>query len=121
MRGLLAAGALLVGLSGFAQAADLSYPAPSAGAGPMMAPTFNWAGTYFGAQIGGGWMNVDRLTSTGSANSYNGSGFVGGLFLGYNWVSPNDIVWGVEADGNFANISGNDGTVGGTTDGTRIN
>ena len=121
MRRFLLAGALFAGLSGLAHAADLSYPAPSTGAGPMVAPTFNWAGPYLGAQIGGGWMNVDRLTSGGFANSYNGSGFVGGLFLGYNWLAPNGIVWGVEADANLANISGNDAGVGGTTDGTRIN
>lgn len=80
---------------------------------------FDWAGVYFGVQVGGGWGNHDRFSSFG--NSYGSSGAAAGLYGGINWSNGGHIVWGVEADINATSVSGNDANVGGTTDATAIN
>jgi hypothetical protein len=83
---------------------------------------YNWAGPYAGFQLGGGGFTANRqINGGGFANSYTGSGFIGGVFVGYNWVTPSGLVWGIEGAFNGANIAGNDAGVGGTTDATTIN
>ena len=68
------------------------------------APIYNWTGAYVGIQGGGGWGNSDY--SVGGSARLNG-GLIGGT-LGYNWQSG-PLVYGLETDLAFANISGSSG------------
>lgn len=104
MRHLLLAGPLFVGLSGLAQAADLTYP--MAGAGPMVAPTFNWAGTYVGVNGGFGSGSLDwaYTPAPGTANHSTSGGLLG-VTAGVNVLSG-PLLYGLEGDVDLANIDG---------------
>ncbi len=103
-------------LSATACAATANAAAPLYGS----MPANQWAGWYFGGQVGGGWGNHDRANANPFANSYSSSGVVGGVFGGYNWVFNPNWLLGVEADVDASSMSGNDGGVGGSTDTTEI-
>lgn len=53
-----------------------------------------WSGFYLGLDAGGGWSTAGR---------YEGSGFIGGGHIGYNWQAG-QMVLGVEADFNASGI-----------------
>ena len=102
-----AAGVLFTGTSTFA--ADLGV-APLA---PL--PVFTWTGFELGAQVGGGSgqtaVNIDgdpfAAPPTGSASTtYTDSGVFGGIHLGFNYQLTMPIVVGVQAEYNFAGITG---------------
>jgi outer membrane immunogenic protein len=98
---------LLAILSGSAVAADLSRRAPVYTRAPAIAPCYNWTGVYIGVNGGGGWgasrFDFSRLgTTTGDFNT--SGGLVGGT-IGFNWQTSN-LVFGVEGDGDWANIQG---------------
>ncbi|HSI42491.1 MAG TPA: outer membrane protein [Xanthobacteraceae bacterium] len=106
---LLAATALGFGLSASAAfAADMSYPVKAA---PIMAPipVFSWTGFYIGANVGYGWAETDNW-NYGYYDSYNGGGKVkpdgwfGGGQIGYNYQFTNNVVVGLEADFEFADM-----------------
>jgi outer membrane immunogenic protein len=69
-----------------------------------VSPIYNWTGAYVGIQGGGGWGRSDY--SFGSNARLNG-GLIGGT-LGYNWQNG-PLVYGLETDLAFANISGSTG------------
>jgi outer membrane immunogenic protein len=105
MRHILLAGALLAGLSGFAQAADLSYPAATTGEGPMVTPTFNWAGPFLGIN-GGPAFGTSSWTSGGlTTGPYNVSGGMIGATAGYS-IQSGPWVYGLIGDIDWANLSG---------------
>jgi outer membrane immunogenic protein len=112
---------LLIGLPGIASAADLSAPVYKA---PPVAPApyYNWNGFYIGANIGGGFGNLNfgnLVTATGvplAGNSANVSGVLGGGQIGYNFMmSPNFLI-GIEADVDGANINGSATNATGSTE-----
>jgi opacity protein-like surface antigen len=81
-------------IAGQVQAADFGAGAPP------YAVVNNWAGFYFGANLGFTHTNADVTVSVpGFALTGSGSDtqFTGGLLAGYNWQSG-DRVWGIEAD-----------------------
>src|SRR3954463_5026811 len=95
----LTSATLLTGFAGFAAAADIparrSYSAPA-----MVAPVYNWTGFYAGLNAGYGW---GRQTTTfggiaAGSISERADGFIGGGQIGYNWQTPANWVFGVEAD-----------------------
>jgi outer membrane immunogenic protein len=98
---------LLTILSGSAMAADLSLRPPVHTKAPTMAPGYIWTGLYYGINGGGGW-GASRFdfpglgTTTGDFSS--SGGLVGGT-IGVNWQTSN-LVFGVEGDGDWANIKG---------------
>jgi outer membrane immunogenic protein len=114
--GTVTAIALAIGATGSTQAADMALKAP-------IASVYNWTGFYLGASIGGGWGNrhVDYsandpaaalLFAPGAASgappapSFDSSGVLGGVQLGYNWqINPNWVV-GVETDFSGSGIKG---------------
>jgi outer membrane immunogenic protein len=100
----LALGLLLASIAGAASAADLSAP-PAYTKAPAISPVTNWSGFYIGAM--GGYASE----STSDPLAIKG-GFAGGT-LGYNWQSG-AFVFGVEADGAWADISAT-ATAGGIT------
>jgi len=109
---------------GVANAADL--PAKAAVPPPEPPPLpayFNWTGFYVGGNFGGGWATSDfsgttLFTSGGVATpaTFSGSdslsGILGGGQIGFNYEFPNSVVIGLEADGDWSNISGSTSTCG---------
>jgi outer membrane immunogenic protein len=100
----------MLGLLSPVQAADLPY----AKAPPTVASVYDWTGVYIGAFGGGGFGNHNVNNATGSAvpfadfsANYSSQGALGGGEVGYNWQSGNYLV-GVEADGFWSGIKGND-------------
>lgn len=97
-----------------ALAADMSYPVK---APPMVAvvPVFSWTGFYLGANVGYGWGDgdgyapywddsygvYDNLLTSGSGDP---DGWFGGFQAGYNYQFYNNVVLGIEADVDFADM-----------------
>jgi outer membrane immunogenic protein len=112
IRNLIGIAAALVALTGaHAQAADMPLkalaPAPVSG--------WNWTGFYAGGDVGYAWgtsagtdLNAARVAGTGPAYSFAANGALGGAFLGAQ-MQWQQIVFGVEADYQAANLSGNSG------------
>jgi outer membrane immunogenic protein len=103
--GLLTSTAL-IGLGGYASAADMAptYKAPPAA--PVVAP-FSWTGFYIGAHIGGGWSDTDWPGAViGSPGvSYDMDGFLGGAQVGFNY-QVGSWVFGIEGDVSWTDIDG---------------
>ncbi len=73
---------------------------------------YDWSGLYYGLQAGGGWGDNEAFeidTPAGTINDgplpYDSDGFVGGAHIGYNMQSGS-MVYGIEADAEFSDISG---------------
>jgi outer membrane immunogenic protein len=104
----LAAAAASLMFASAASAADMA-PRYTKAPPPVAVAVYNWTGFYIGAAIGGDWIRGDAFTSfveTGGAfplsafnqrRSLNSSGFIGGVYAGYNWQAAN-WVFGIEAD-----------------------
>jgi outer membrane immunogenic protein len=88
-----------------ASAADLS-PSPYTKAPPMVDPVYNWTGFYIGVNGGGGWGRTNWFFNVvGTTANHDTSGGLAGGQIGYNWQTG-PWVFGVEADGDWANING---------------
>jgi len=110
MKKLLLGGVALVALAVplAANAADLSRPAAQAYKAPLPIPVTTWTGPYLGIYGGGGW-GTSSATSTVTGlttGNFNTSGGEFGGTGGYNWQSG-AAVFGIEADGGWADIRGN--------------
>ena len=90
--GAVAGTALLLSAPVFA--ADLNEPIPQAPyAAPMVTSSaFDWTGAYVGANVGYTWANQ----AAGAGKDHDG--VVGGVFAGYNYQMPNNIVVGGEGE-----------------------
>ena len=104
---LLASVAFAAMSSSASLAADLRRPPPP----PVMAPVavplaYNWSGFYVGAHGGGAWGNhcFDNLAV--DAGCHDGSGWVGGGQVGFNWQSG-QWVFGLEFSGSAVGLDGN--------------
>jgi outer membrane immunogenic protein len=95
----VAAVALSIG-SGAAMAADFGAPAAPAVPAPAYNPAFSWTGAYAGILAGYGWANFRDGGTTGA-------GAIAGGYLGYNVQTPDNWVYGIEADGMWSGIAGN--------------
>jgi outer membrane immunogenic protein len=79
----------------------------------VASPVYDWSGYYVGVFGGGGYGNHNVGNANGNngfANftaNYTAQGAVAGGEIGANWQSGN-IVFGVEADGFWSGIKGND-------------
>jgi outer membrane immunogenic protein len=111
--GTVAVAAVMVGP---AVAADMRAPVTKAP--PAVAPAYSWTGCYIGIQGGGAWQSVDNSFSASGAPPFtpeadqDGSGGVVGGHLGCN-LQTGHWVWGIEGDGEWASIKGDDAGVGG--------
>ena len=103
-------------LIGFAATSFLSasiLPAAAADVAPVSkvfspARAFTWSGVYAGVSAGYAFGNADTFLAVGGATNPFSSkydGFVGGAQLGYNWQAGS-IVFGVEVEMNYADVSG---------------
>jgi outer membrane immunogenic protein len=100
----------LVAMAAPALAADLPVKAP-----PPVIPMYNWSGFYIGGN--GGWGQADDcwnifvpvagpIFATLPEGCHNKSGGVAGGQIGYRLQLPgNHFVWGIEAQGDWANLN----------------
>ena len=110
MKGILlaAVGLVALGMAAPASAADLAARPYTKAPPPMLAPIYDWTGFYIGAN--GGWAQsrncVDFLTVVGTVASgcNDRSGGVVGGQIGYRWQA-NQFVFGLEAQGDWADLS----------------
>jgi outer membrane immunogenic protein len=99
-----------LGLLSPALGADLPY----AKAPVAVASVYDWSGYYVGVFGGGGLGNHNYNNANGFAGftnftaNYNSTGAIGGGEAGYNWQTGN-YLFGVEGDGFWSGIKGNDG------------
>ena len=124
---LVALGAMALGLSVPAGAADLA--ARSYTKAPALAAVYNWSGFYIGANAGGGSSHScwNLLFPGGSIpeGCHDATGGTVGGQIGYRWQSAS-FVFGIEGQGNWADFSGSNATpvggnpFGGLNDRTRI-
>ena len=99
----------VLGLLSPALGADLPY----AKAPVVATPVYDWSGYYVGVFGGGGLGNHNYNNANGFAGlanftvNYASTGAIGGGEVGYNWQTGN-YLFGVEADGFWSGIKGND-------------
>lgn len=99
MKKLLLSAAAIGALVTGASAADLpAYEPP-----PVVAPVpegFNWAGAYIGLQGGYAWGEFEANTIVGNNEDevFDAEGFLGGVFVGYNFQFSDVFVLGIEGD-----------------------
>jgi outer membrane immunogenic protein len=111
MKRILIAGAFALAAGGQALAADLPQPGPPPPRAPATyvpapVPVFTWSGIYIGVNGGYGFGQSNWTNPAGSTGNFSTDGFlVGGTIGGnYQW---NQFVLGIEADGDWTNLSGN--------------
>src|SRR5215470_5412336 len=98
-------GLAALGTAGTASAADMAVKAPPPAPLPVI---YNWSGFYIGAN--GGWAQshncVDFVFPGGTfaAGCRDRSGGVAGGQIGYRWQT-NQFVFGVEAQGDWADLN----------------
>ena len=123
MKELLVACVLLTALAvaSRADAADLSLPLPVKAATTLYG--YDWSGFYAGGRVGYAWGTSNWTASTPGAPNVSGSldlfqpfdafkdtgSFSQGLQAGYNYMLPNRIVVGAEADVTFPGFPNNAG------------
>ena len=119
-------GASLLAIAGFASAASAADLAAKVYTkAPVAAPVYNWGGFYLGINAGGGSShNCWNVTATAlgafpaapSEGCSDATGAVVGGQVGYRWQVTN-WVFGLEAQGDWANLKGSNvgllGTFGG--------
>ena len=102
----VALGALALGTS--ASATDLAVKAP-----PLAPAVYDWSGVYIGGFGGYGFGNQNINNSNGPAGfanftaNFETHGPMAGGEIGYNWM-VGQILFGLEGDGAWTNIRGND-------------
>lgn len=102
--------AFLAAASAPALAADLGAPPRPPLAAPL-APSFSWTGFYIGGNIGGGWSKfsgTDPTFPAGGSTSIQGSGFLAGGQLGFNYQIGN-VVLGAEGSYDWSGTKISDG------------
>jgi len=106
MKKLLLTTTAFVVLASPVLAADLAARPYTKAPPPMMAAIYDWSGFYIGVNGGGGWShNTWDVVGGGREGSHDSSGGTIGGQVGYRWQSG-PVVFGVEAQGNWADFSG---------------
>ncbi|MCA6114126.1 porin family protein [Bradyrhizobium sp. WSM 1738] len=106
---LVTASLIALGAAAPAVAADLAAR-PYTKAPPMVAAVYDWTGFYIGANGGWGssrndWDAVPPTVLVGPEGSHDATGGTVGGQVGYRWQAGT-WVFGVEAQGNWADFSG---------------
>ena len=131
MKGLLVAGVSLIALAGRAAADDIMVT-KAAPISSSATPAYDWSGLYAGGHLGYAWGSSNWTASTPAAPALSTSGsidlfqpfdafkdtgsFFEGLQAGYNYMLPNRVVVGAEADVSFPSFPNSAGiSIGGTS------
>jgi len=80
---------------------------------PLKAPIAaarDWAGFYLGAHVGFGRGQSDSTLGPAFAHRMFG-GLTGGVQAGYNWMLPQGLLFGIEADVSFPNSIGSNSVI----------
>jgi outer membrane immunogenic protein len=102
---LVTASIVAIGAAVPAFAADLAAR-PYTKAPPMVVAAYDWSGFYIGVNGGGGWSHNCWSVAGGlSEGCHDANGGTIGGQVGYRW-QMNQFVFGVEAQGNWADITG---------------
>jgi outer membrane immunogenic protein len=102
---LVTASLVALGAAAPAVAADLAAR-PYTKAPPMIQAAYDWSGFYIGINGGGGTSRKRwDLVGGGSEGSHDATGGTVGGQVGYRW-QQGPIVFGVEAQGNWADFTG---------------
>jgi outer membrane immunogenic protein len=80
---------------------------------PPPPPLPSWTGFYIGGDLGGAWAHSSGTTIFDDGdgglfaanNSFNRSGFIGGVYAGYNWQVANWVL-GIEGDWSWTDRNG---------------
>jgi len=101
--------AALLRLIGSVAAADLPVAMPVKA--PLVSTAYDWTGFYLGGHLGYAWGTSDWTSPSGVSGSFGlaqpvdtfdeAGSFFTGLQIGYNYMLPNRIVIGAEADASF--------------------
>jgi outer membrane immunogenic protein len=124
--GIIASGAVAIGMANPAAAADLPARPWDKAPAPMVSPMYDWTGFYVGANGGGGWARkcwdlTVPVLAPGTDGCRSSSGGVAGGQVGYRWQTGT-IVFGLEGQGDWAGLSGSGiGLTTGFTDRSRLN
>lgn len=94
MKKFLLATSVLCGISGSALAADAIVMEEPAVVVPA---AFSWTGGYVGGEIGYLWGDGDFVSGAASGDIAP-DGFLGGVYVGYNYQLDNNVVIGADAD-----------------------
>jgi outer membrane immunogenic protein len=112
MKKLLLASAAFIALGVVsASAADLPRAMPAKAPAYVPPPLYNWTGLYVGINGGGAWGSSAFSGPVYSTGSFDTSGGLFGGTVGYNW-QMGQLVWGIEGDIDWSNISGSAGCAG---------
>ena len=106
---IIAAAAITVGAVAPAAAADLPSRAPAAysKAPAIVDAAYDWSGFYAGFNGGGATSSIDwNEDGFGDEGSHKATGGTAGGQIGYR-IQASSLVFGLEAQGNWANLSGN--------------
>jgi outer membrane immunogenic protein len=117
-------GLAAVGISGAASAADIPAAAPVYTKAPaIVQAAYDWSGFYIGINGGGATGRINwNADGFGDEGSHNVSGGTVGGQIGYRWQTPSSWVFGLEAQGNWADFEGSNASqqFPGQTNQTRI-
>ena len=111
----------VAGFAGAASAADLPVKVYTK-APPAVAPIYNWGGFYVGVDAGGAssrncWNDTNSLGTpvpgAPSEGCHNATGGLAGGQIGYRWQMTS-WVFGLEAQGDWANLKGSNTSMTGT-------
>jgi len=101
---LVTASLVALGAASPAVAADLAAR-PYTKAPPMMVAAYDWSGFYIGVNGGGATSHTSWNFGGASEGSHDATGGTAGGQIGYRWQTG-PIVFGVEAQGNWADFTG---------------
>jgi outer membrane immunogenic protein len=105
---LLTSAILSLGLINVAAAADLPARAPAYSKAPAIVDVaYDWSGFYVGINGGGATSRFDwNADGFGDEGSHNATGGTVGGQIGYRWQAMSSWVFGLEAQGNWADFKG---------------
>lgn len=99
MKKLLLASTLLCAMGGYTMAADAIVESPPE---VYVAPVFSWTGGYVGGQVGYLWGDGDAFSDDfavpPATAEIEPDGWLGGVYVGYNYQMTNNVVVGIDAD-----------------------
>jgi outer membrane immunogenic protein len=94
MKRLLLASTMLCAMGGVAFSADAVVEE----AVVEVPPAFSWTGGYIGGQVGYLWGEGDFISEDGTTAEVEPDGWLGGIYVGYNYQLDNNLVIGGDAD-----------------------
>jgi outer membrane immunogenic protein len=110
---LLTSAIVSLGLINMASAADLPARAPAYSKAPAIVDVaYDWSGFYVGINGGGATSRFDwNADGFGDEGSHNATGGTVGGQIGYRWQAMSSWVFGLEAQGNWADFKGSNVSV----------